>query len=163
MNLGDWLGVAALAVSVVGFGVAIWQLIRTANAARAATKAVERTEQRMAVNHLLVLLPQFRLLENDLDRAAEDNDRPSARGALVSYSHFASEVATILKSQPEVDATIVLELEISAREASLAKASLIDAPNNKTTKQLTKDVRERMSTLSLHVGVLATSYQALTS
>jgi hypothetical protein len=162
MSLGDWLGIAGLAVSAVGFAVTIWQLVRTARAASAARQAVERTERRMAINHLLVLLPQFRLLEADLDRAAQENDRALARTALVSYSHFASEVASLLKGQQQVDSAIILELEISAREASVAKSSLIDAPGSKTTKLLTKDVRDRMSTLSLHIGVLSTSYQATT-
>src|SRR5580692_8265065 len=102
MHADDWIGLAGLVVSVVGFGVAIWQLIRTANASVATLNAVERTEKRMALNHLLVLLPQFRLLENDLDYAAQEDDRSLARRSLVSYAHFAAEVATILGGQSGV-------------------------------------------------------------
>jgi hypothetical protein len=35
MRVGDWISLAGLAVSVVGFSVAIWQLIRIANASKA--------------------------------------------------------------------------------------------------------------------------------
>lgn len=159
MTLGDYLGIAGLAVSVIGFGVAIWQLIRTANATSATRKAIERTEKRMALNHLLILLPQFRILESDLDRAAEDDDRPAARTALVSYAHFAAEVATILKSQIASDQTLVVDLQASSREASLVKASLIDSPEERNTRELTKGIREQMSNLSVHIGSLATTYQ----
>ena|ERR1700722_20269409 len=163
MTLGDWVGIAGLAVSVVGFSLAIWQLARTAKASEATREAIERTEKRMALNHLLVLLPQFHLLENDLDRAAEDNDRALARRALVSYSHFASEVAAILRGQDQVDQTLITELQSSARDASLAKATLIDAPINKNTKQLTRDVRARISALSVHVATIAANYQITTT
>lgn len=159
MNLGDWLGMAGLTVSVIGFGVAIWQLVRTANASVATRKAVERTEKRMALNHLLVLLPQFRILENDLDRAAEDNDRQLARRALVSYAHFASEVAAILQGQDRVEQSLLVDLKSSAREASTAKATLINASASENTKELTRFIRDRMSDLSLNIGSLATTYQ----
>lgn len=159
MKPGDWISAAGLVVSVIGFAIAIWQLARTAKASEATRFAIERTEKRMALNHLLVLLPQFHLIENDLDRAAEDNDRALARRALVSYSRFAAEVATILKGQDTVDQTLIIDLQSSAREASRAKASLIDAPSTRHTKQLTKEVRERISGLSVHIGAIATNYQ----
>jgi hypothetical protein len=161
MNLGDWLGVAGLGVSVIGFGVAIWQLVRTANASVATRKAVERTERRMAINHLLVLLPQFRIVETDLDRAAEEDDRQLASRALVSYAHFASEAAAILAGQANVDQTLVAELQVSSREASRTKGTLIDAPRTRNTKQLTKDIREHMSGLALHIGSLSANYQMM--
>jgi hypothetical protein len=159
MNASDWLGVAGLAVSVVGFGIAIWQLIRTANASVATRKAVERTEKRMALNHLLVLLPQFRLLENDLDFAAQEDDRPLARRSLISYAHFAAEVATILQGQDGISEVLITELRGSASHATRTKASLIDASLSKSTKQLTKEIRERMSALSVQIGTVSTTFQ----
>jgi hypothetical protein len=163
MHADDWIGLAGLVVSVVGFGVAIWQLIRTANASVATRNAVERTEKRMALNHLLVLLPQFRLLENDLDYAAQEDDRSLARRSLVSYAHFAAEVATILGGQSGVNSTLILDLKASASEASLAKASLIDASPGKNTRQLTKEIRERIAGMSVQIGMLATTYQISSS
>ena len=162
MDLGDWLGVADLGVTVIGFGVAIWQLVRTANATVATRQAVERTEKRMAINHLLVLLPQFRIVEGELDRAAEEDDRQLACRALVSYAHYASEAAAILSSQNNADQTLVTELRSSSREASRAKGIIIDAPRTKSTKALTKDIRDRMAGLSLHVGSLSANYQMTT-
>ena len=163
MSAGDWIGVAGLVVSVVGFVIAIWQLVRTANATKATKEAVERSEKRMAINHLLVLLPQFRLIENDLDVAAQDDDKGLARRSLVAYAHFAAEVATILQNQDRVDQTLITDLRTSATQASQAKATLIDSPSGKNTKQLTKDIREKISGLSVHIGTLVMSYQLATN
>ena len=159
MKVGDWIGVAGLAVSVIGFVIAIWQLIRTARATEATRRAIERTEKRMAINHLLVLLPQFRLIENDLDSAAQDDDRGLARRSLVAYAHFAAEVAAILQNQEKVDQALVTDLRVSATQASQAKAALIDAPGAKNTRQLTRDIREKLSGLSVHIGTLVMDYQ----
>lgn len=159
MKAGDWIALTGLIVSVVGFAIAIWQLVRTANAAEATKRAIERNEKRMAINHLLVLLPQFRLIENDLDAAAQEDDRGLARRSLVAYAHFASEVAAILQSQDKVDQVLVTDLRVSATQASQAKAALIDAPGGKNTKQLTKDIRDKLSGLSVHIGTLVMDYQ----
>ena len=159
MKAGDWIGLAGLVVSVVGFVIAIWQLIRTANATEATRRAVERTEKRMAINHLLVLLPQFRLIENDLDAAAQEDDRGLARRSLVAYAHFAAEVAAILQNREKVDQTLVTDLRVSATQASQAKAALIDSSSAKNTKQLTRDIREKLSGLSVHIGALVMDYQ----
>jgi hypothetical protein len=35
MTVGDWISLAGLVVSVIGFSVVIWQSIRTADAAKA--------------------------------------------------------------------------------------------------------------------------------
>jgi hypothetical protein len=36
MTAGDWISLAGLGVSAIGFGIAIWQLARAANAAETA-------------------------------------------------------------------------------------------------------------------------------
>ena len=35
LKVGDWISLAGLGISVIGFSVVIWQLIRTANASEA--------------------------------------------------------------------------------------------------------------------------------
>ena len=35
LRVGDWISLAGLVISVIGFSVAIWQLIRIANASKA--------------------------------------------------------------------------------------------------------------------------------
>ena len=47
MKVGDWISLAGLVISVIGFSVTIWQLIRTANASEA-DKASHRANREEA-------------------------------------------------------------------------------------------------------------------
>lgn len=147
MSLGEQLGVAGLIVGSLGllvtfggFWIAILQLRRTANAAEATAAGIERTERRMALNHLLVVVPQIRLLELDLDRAVEENDRMAAVRALGSYSHVAAEVAGLMADQGVMNEGVLEKLQVSALAATEAKARLQDTTNI-LPKSATKDFR----------------------
>jgi hypothetical protein len=143
-------------VSIAGFAFTIAQLIRTARASEATKVAVERTERRMALNHLLVLLPQFRLLESDLDSAAESGDRKLAIRALVAFAYIAGEVAGLLKGQDDVDQDVTNRLSNMARRAAQAKSQLIDNPAE-SPKAITKEVRSELADVSaLLSGMVAT-------
>lgn len=144
---------ASLAITALGFTGTIWQIVRAAKASEETRDAVQRTEHRMALNHLLVLLPQLRVLESDLDAAAEDNDRHMTRRALATYSHVASEVAGILEQQDEVDPTIPGQLKESARKASQAKAELI-SDGRLAPKSATRPFREELSEIISQIGAL---------
>ena len=45
MTVGDWISLAGLVVSVIGFSVLIWQSIRTAKASEGNQEAIERDER----------------------------------------------------------------------------------------------------------------------
>jgi hypothetical protein len=140
-------------LTVAGFGIAIWQLVRTARASEATKIAVERTERRMALNHLLVLLPQFRILEHDLDAAADGNDRNLAMRTLVSFNYLSSEIAGLLTNQDGIDPNLSTQLQSIGRVASLAKADMINNPS-KQAKTATKDFRKQLADVTAHVGAL---------
>ena len=160
---GFWVGIVGLTVSIIGFAIAIWQLKRTAKASEATRDAIVRTEQKMATNHLMVILPQFHLLENDLDYAAQHDDRSLARRALVSYSHFATEAATILSGQNHGDAGLIRSLQTSARDALLTKARLINTAMNTSTKSITKDIRDIVSDVSIQLSAIIVNYELSSS
>jgi hypothetical protein len=42
MTAGDWISLARLGVSAIGFSIAIWQLARAENAAEAARRAISQ-------------------------------------------------------------------------------------------------------------------------
>ena len=150
----DWI---SLCVGALGFAVTIWQLFRTANASVATRKAVERTEKHMASSYLLVLLPQFRIVESDLDSAVLENDRRLAMRALRTYSDVASEVRTLLGSQAGIDEKLLNLLESTSRSAALAKAELINSPNRQI-KSVTKVIRDELAHVSTHVGGLTAKF-----
>jgi len=128
LSLTDWLAIIGLIVGVAGFGITIWQLVRTARASEATKDAVERTEKHLAASYLLVLLPQFRIIESDLDNAAMDDDRRLAMRALRTYADVASEVRSLLASQADIDAQLLERLGETALAASQTKASIVDNP-----------------------------------
>lgn len=150
----DWL---SLVLTLIGFGVTIWQLVRTANASIATKNAVEGTERRMALNHLLVLLPQFRLIEADLDTSARMDDHDLAIRALVTYTHTASEVAGLLKSSSEIDPAIVASLEEMSRLASTTKGEIVD-DTSMFVKTATKEFRSRLVDVTSQVGGLVSHF-----
>ncbi|WBB97273.1 hypothetical protein O7543_18200 [Solwaraspora sp. WMMA2080] len=147
----------SLLVSLVGFGLTIWQLRRTANAAEATQRAVERTETRMALNHLLVLLPQFRVLETELDFAVQDEDRKMAMKVLASYAQIASQVAGLIDGRDGIDKDLMGKLERASRDASLTKARIINEPT-RTVRLITKDFRSTTADLAAFIGSLASRF-----
>ncbi len=152
-----WMNLAGLVIGVIGFGVTIWQLFRTANAAEATTRAVERTERRMALNHLLVLLPQFRMLETELDLAVEESDRRMATRILASYAQITSQVAGLLDGRDSDFEPLVSKLQRASRDASHTKARIVNEPR-KTVKNLTKDFRTTTGELAAYIGSLASRF-----
>jgi hypothetical protein len=157
LAFADWLGLAGLVVGIAGFAITIWQLVRTARASEATAAAVKRTEKQMAASYLLVLLPQFRIIESDLDSAAMDDDRKLAIRALRTYADVASEVRTLLSGQEGVDAVLLTRLESTAESATLAKADLVDNPDRET-KAVTRDFRTELSGVSTYLGGLTARF-----
>lgn len=155
LSYGEWIGTISLVVTTAGFGLTIAMLIRTAQASEAAVQAITRTEKRMALNHLLVLLPQFQIFEIELDVAAEDDDRKHAMRALSTYKNVANEIASILENQDTVDSELIDRLRVSAHEAVVAKSELVTR-KEEPVGRLTEDVRRELGELSgMITGVAA--------
>lgn len=126
LSISDWIGLIGIAVSLVGFGLTIWQLVRTANASIATKNAIASANRRMLLNHLLVLLPQLSTFEADLDAAILADDKPGATRALVQFSHAANQVAALLESHDGAeDADLANALRLSAKNASTNKAVIV--------------------------------------
>jgi len=163
MAVSDWIGIAGLLVSIVGFWLAIVQLRRTAKATKATADNIKQTLHRMNINHMLVLLPQLRLIENDLDQAAEDEDRRLAQRTLISYAHTASQVASLLQgSETTSDVELIQKLRSSARKASQAKAQLVSS-SRVSVKAAIKDVLGEVGDVTGTCAGLIAQYQSKVS
>lgn len=158
LNYSEWIGTIGLVVTTAGFALTIVMLIRTARASEAAVIAIRATEKRMALNHLLALLYQFDRFEEQLDDAAEVNDRRGAIRTLTAYKNLASELATMLDGQDQADETVISNLKISAREAALTKHNL-SIRKDKTVVEQTADIRKLISELSGHISGVAAQYK----
>jgi hypothetical protein len=156
MSSNDAIGIAGIAVTVIGFGLTIWQLVRTANATVATKRAIKEANARMIVNHLLVLSPQIASLEIELDSAISVGDKVAAIKALVTYSHAATQIAALLESQPDnVDGSLILELRSSARAASVSKAALVSG--------VTKPLGLFLRSVALEISHTASSCAAIST
>ena len=120
-DISDWVGVA----SIAGFGFTIWQLIRTKSAVDAAESAIQRTEQHLAVNQLLIVIPQLESVEGELTAAMESGDRRAAARQLVSWRKLVSEVIGLSADQPFSEDELEEILSASTTSASLAKARVL--------------------------------------
>lgn len=159
LTFSDWLGIVSLGITVIGFAIAIWQLVRSANAAVATRLAIEATARRMSLNHLLVLLPQLRIIENDLDAAMTDDDRRLAIRTLVNFTYTANQVASLLESEAEnVDQSIVTMLRESATEAGQAKSALVTTERG-TVRSIAKAAAGRIQAASGHAAGLVAQFQ----
>jgi hypothetical protein len=159
VSLSEWLGILGLVVSVVGFGVTIWQLVRTANASEATSKALKAATERMNINHLLVLLPQLKTYEAELDGAIADEDRRTASRTLVSYSHVATQIAMLLElNADERSAELVKTLRDSAKACSNAKAVLVSG-SSKSLGTVMKPALAQIGEVSATAAGLMTEFQ----
>lgn len=155
----DILSLIGLIVTVCGFAITIWQLVRTANASVATKKAIVIANQRMLLNHLLVLLPQLSNLEADLDTAILADDRPSATRALVQFSHAANQVAALLEANDlESEVDLVGELRKSAQNASTNKSVIVGGVTRPLTSVL-KTVSSEIGAVAAKCSGLAVKYQ----
>jgi hypothetical protein len=163
LSFSDWLGILGLFTTVVGFGLTIWQLIRTANASVATKAAIEATARRMSLNHLLVLIPQLRVIEGDLDAAMAEDDRKLAIRTLVNYSHTANQVASLLEGEDgEVDGELIDRLRGSAAEAGKAKSVLVTSTRG-TVKTVAKAASEGIGEVAGHAAGLVAQFQVKAS
>jgi hypothetical protein len=94
----DWIG---LALTVFGFALTGWQLWRTANASRAATRALSDARRRLATDQLAATLPHIATAGNDLNWAMDNNNREVAHRALLRFSEATGEVVALLDNIEE--------------------------------------------------------------
>lgn len=162
LTFSDQLGVVGLVVSIVGFALAIQQLRKTAKASEATKTAIEETARRMSMNHLLVLLPQLRVIEADLDAAAAEDDRRLAIRSLVSYSHTVNQVASLMEGEAGVSSDMMEKLRGSARIAGAAKSSLV-TNNRLAVRSATKAAIEEIGEVSSSAAGLVAQFQVKAS
>lgn len=163
MQTGDVIGILGLVVSVIGFGLTVWQLFRTATAARQTKTAVENAASRMVTNHMLTMLPQLKAAETELDTAIIGGDSKSAIRALIEYSYAAKQIASLLASDGDpAYAQLVNRLKESADSASGTKAALVTGVP-KPLREVAAAIAGEISVIASDCVALAATYQAKVS
>ena len=132
----EWIGVTGLPLAWWGLWLTWAQAKRATSATVATEKAIQRTQQQLRANQLLVLIPQLRLISAELGAAIEDNSRTLARRQLDNWRGQASHLHGILSgANPEQQELLTL-LQQSIEFASSAGASLLQSTKNKTVMSI---------------------------
>lgn len=146
MGLGDWL-------SLVGLGIAIFQIFRTGRIVRRTQAAVERTSKQLGVYGLLVAIPELHLAERDLDRAVTEEDRASTLRALREWQARASELRGLLRTDVHTDPVFATSVQSSIALATSAKAAIEKGGDLVAS---TSRVRKACTTLCLEARSIGT-------
>ncbi|MFD4958439.1 hypothetical protein [Microbacterium sp. NPDC058389] len=146
---GDVFGLLQVVVAILGFGLAIWQLVRTANATVASNRALQR---RLLYNDLLVMLPDVHSLEDAVDKAARSKSRDEVSVALVTYSRRVASMVGALKSDPALkDHKVTKALAAAAKAAGDLKSTLYDEAEP-DVQAMVRPVQTKIQTASRETG-----------
>jgi hypothetical protein len=159
MTYGDVIGTVGLVVSVVGFWLAIDQLRKTTSAARATGLAIDDANKQMLLNHMLVLMPQLKSVDSDLDAAIMADDSPAAVRALVEFSYSAKQIASLLSVQaPAEEEALIASLKKAAETAVAGKAALLYGATQPLKKVL-RPIAEEIGRVASDCAALSLTYQ----
>jgi hypothetical protein len=155
----DWVSAGGAILSVIGVAVALWQLRKTARAATAAKEATERTERRLALNQILIIVPQLLTIEQDLEAAANDGDVKAVIRYLYRWRGMANELRGLLGDEVAGDYRDLRSLlQKSSALASRAKSNLFRDP--KSPLEVTRQVRTIISDVCDQCGTFAGQLRA---
>jgi hypothetical protein len=151
-SVAEWSSI----LSLLGVGIAIWQLVRTRRSVSAARGAIERTEAHLAVNQLLVLIPQLQRLEPELNVALTTQGREAVIRHLAEWRRLAGDVYGLAKNQQYGDDELLGALQQSAASAALVKRRILDPKRDllKTSAPALRDIDAACEALARLSGQL---------
>jgi hypothetical protein len=160
---GFELSVAGAILAAIALILAIAQLVRTHRALTAATQAIKATQDSLAVNQLLTLIPELQRAEHAIDEAVGAGDVAEARDRMVEWRETTGEVAGVLSGRDNVD-DMTRVLKDAMVKASLAKQRLLVADPSlsdpaelaKATRHVRTAIGQAMDALNVYFGRLKT-------
>jgi hypothetical protein len=153
-TLAEWASIVGLA----GVVLAIVQLFRAQSTLDATRTAINRTERHLALNQLLVLLPQLQKLEGDIDIAVESGAREAVIRQLVEWRRLATEIHGLIDGHELSDPDRTKQLQQSATTAAVTKIQLVGTQRN--VKNTTETVREEIATACEYAASLSARLRA---
>lgn len=116
-------------LTLAGVLVALFQLARTENVARATYRAVAATARQIGDYNLLLLIPEMTRIESDLLRVAtsDEPDPSELRRLLLGWRDVVADVRGFLDDDDSSDATeeLRVHLQASLSAASRAKEAVL--------------------------------------
>lgn len=118
----DW---SAIPIGIIGFGITIFQIMRTKSIARAALRAAKEAKRGLGGEHLTLLVPVLVRIEGELDESASKGDLTLALHSLREWRWNCIQIKKVLlQSYPEKEA-IAKNLQHSISSCVEAKETLL--------------------------------------
>lgn len=118
---GTAVGVAGLAVALLGFGVAIFEIRSTQSVARATNKAVMRTLKGVSASQTIRMIEQLRSAARELDGAKNDGEM---RRPIEVWTTVGSEIREPLKQHFGSAIPALESLDASMKAAQSTKMAI---------------------------------------
>ncbi len=155
-GVGTWLGVV---ISLAGFTVTIVQLHRTKSAAERAVAAVRETEEKLARNSLLVLIPQMLTADSDLATTMSGPNPENAIRHMVAWRHAAAQVKGLVELSKLDEPILVALIAEAVGLAAVAEQAVIDA---RTSPPPIRKARAAITNASTEAAALLARLQSYT-
>lgn len=146
------VGVAALAVSVGGFVVAITEIRNATTATKATKDAVRRTLAGVAASRLIESITLLRQATTELEEAADDNDIQNARRAINTWRSLGSGAEGALRRRFGKEHPVLASLQASLETARETKPALYE--EGKQVREVTSPCLTAMEGVSDELGPL---------
>jgi hypothetical protein len=147
----DWLAVAGFTLTLAGLYLTWLQARQASNSANAARRAVQRTQQQIRANQLMVLIPQLMWTASEIDSAIEIEDFPLVRRYLNNWRRQAGNVHGILLAADPDEVEIATELNISVSMAAITERALMTRP--KSTRSDCMKARQAITAASDRLNI----------
>lgn len=140
----DWLAVAGFPLTLVGLYLTWLQAREASNSAQAARKAVQRTQQQLRANQLMVLIPQLMWTASEIDSAIEVENMPLVRRYLNNWRRQAGNIHGMLLAADPNEIEIATDLNESVSMAAVTERALLARP--KSTRSDCMKARQAITT-----------------
>lgn len=114
----------AIPLQVGGFGIAIWQIKKARNSADSARQAIISTQDAIARNNLLLLIPQLRRLEQQLQSAIKGDHRDLVGSHLDDWRYHASTLRGVLEQVGDGTTELLQHVQASVTQARYARLAI---------------------------------------
>ncbi len=148
---------SSIPFAIIGFGITYWQLIKTRNAAQAATQAAYNAQRQLARNHIIILLHQLPRAEEELDRAISSGSVESTAAWLNTWRVQAGQLRGLLKDDDGVDPGFSANIQSSIVDAAGAKDKILRRPGPDLSGN-TRQARTSIGRVTNEIGELMSHY-----
>ncbi|GAB1821684.1 hypothetical protein [Herbidospora sp. RD11066] len=146
---------SAVPLSLLGFALTLWQLLKARRAAEAARDAALQAQGAIRKNSVLMLIPQLLRTEEELDRAVRDSSVELTMVWLTSWKSQASQLRGFLELSSLENNAVMKALQSSVAKATIVRLDLTQHTNGINLIMATRAARESISQVTVELNALA--------